>query len=592
MKKKTFFLLLTLLLLLCCGSALAEGHTHAIYGVVNLDWPNPIPMNGPNEPKDFTISLTNTNASLSCSLCYEFNERITLPSASEPILFHCTEIAFPATCEGQGTFRFESQNYTFTQVIDGVEYQNLRLSIYLSSPVLGHDWSNKDGVCARSGCGKVCDHSMTASQRRASGGAVMSAEPTVAPPSGGGTTTNTHFPTCTQSAVCDICGKTLPALGHRFNNYVSNNDATCEADGTKTAHCDNKGCTATDTKPDTGSALGHRFNNYVSNNDATCEADGTKTAHCDNKGCTATDTKPDTDSALGHRFNNYVSNNDATCEADGTKTAHCDNKGCTATDTKPDTDSALGHSFTKYVSNNDATCEEDGTMTAPCDHQGCEKTNTLPEEGSALGHDDHLEITPPRCGQKGYTTYTCIRCGRSYTADETPALHHIYGEWTPDGEQKSSALCVRCNRKALAACSMLSFTMKAADASAEALPFSLCPVCGAITAGQRLSLIKEARAVQAHSGVLTVRTGELVNGARVITVAAVRSGHPLQPVGPLTISLPAALANGCSLSLLSADGTETALACTVENDLIFFTLDFADADGQPVPAQVIRLLPD
>ena len=506
MKKKTFFLLLTLLLLLCCGSALAEGHTHAIYGVVNLDWPNPIPMNGPNEPKDFTISLTNTNASLSCSLCYEFNERITLPSASEPILFHCTEIAFPATCEGQGNFRFESQNYTFTQVIDGVEYQNLRLSIYLSSPVLGHDWSNKDGVCARSGCGKVCDHSMTASQRRASGVAVMSAEPTVAPPSGGGTTTNTHFPTCTQSAVCDICGKTLPALGHSFNNYVSNNDATCEADGTKTAHCDNKGCTATDTKPDT--------------------------------------------------------------------------------------DSALGHSFTKYVSNNDATCEEDGTMTAPCDHRGCEKTNTLPEEGSALGPDDHLEITPPRCGQKGYTTYTCIRCGRSYTADETPALHHIYGEWTPDGEQKSSALCARCNRKALAACDMLSFTMKAADESAEALPFSLCPVCGAITAGQRLSLIKEARAVQAHSGVLTVRTGELVNGARVITVAAVRSGHPLQPVGPLTISIPAALANGCSLSLLSADGTETALACTVENDLISFTLDFADADGQPVPAQVIRLLPD
>ena len=108
MKKKTFFLLLALLLLLCCGSALAEGHTHDIYGVVHLDWPNPIPMNGPNEPKDFTVSLTNTTASLSCSLCYEIDERITLPSASEPIRFHCTETAFPATCEGQGNFRFES----------------------------------------------------------------------------------------------------------------------------------------------------------------------------------------------------------------------------------------------------------------------------------------------------------------------------------------------------------------------------------------------------------------------------------------------------------------------------------------------------
>ena len=42
----------------------------------------------------------------------------------------------------------------------------------------------------------------------------------------------------------------------------------------------------------TGSALGHSFTNYVSDGNATCTADGTKTAKCD-RGCGATDTIPD-----------------------------------------------------------------------------------------------------------------------------------------------------------------------------------------------------------------------------------------------------------------------------------------------------------
>ena len=75
------------------------------------------------------------------------------------------------------------------------------------------------------------------------------------------------------------------------------------------------GCTETDTVTDTGSKLGHLFEDYVSNNDATCEQDGTKTARCvryGTGGCMATDTVTDTDSKLGHLFEDYVSNNDAT----------------------------------------------------------------------------------------------------------------------------------------------------------------------------------------------------------------------------------------------------------------------------------------
>lgn len=44
-------------------------------------------------------------------------------------------------------------------------------------------------------------------------------------------------------------------LNHSFTNYVSDGNATYEKDGTKTAHCDHKGCTTTKTIPDEGSKL-------------------------------------------------------------------------------------------------------------------------------------------------------------------------------------------------------------------------------------------------------------------------------------------------------------------------------------------------
>lgn len=74
--------------------------------------------------------------------------------------------------------------------------------------------------------------------------------------------------------------------------------------------------------------LGHSFDEeaYVSDNNATCEQDGTKTAKCvryGTGGCTETNTVTDTDSKLGHLFENYVSNNDATYTRDGTMTAKC-----------------------------------------------------------------------------------------------------------------------------------------------------------------------------------------------------------------------------------------------------------------------------
>lgn len=52
-----------------------------------------------------------------------------------------------------------------------------------------------------------------------------------------------------------IAGATIDPTGHSFTDYVSDNNATEEADGTKTAHCDHDGCDATDTVVDEGSKI-------------------------------------------------------------------------------------------------------------------------------------------------------------------------------------------------------------------------------------------------------------------------------------------------------------------------------------------------
>ena len=253
-------------------------------------------------------------------------------------------------------------------------------------------------------------------------------------------------------------GKKIDKLGHSFTNYVSDKNATCEEDGTKTAKCDR--CDATDTITDEGTKLGHSFTNYVSDKNATCEKDGTKTAKCDR--CDATDTIADEGTKLGHSFTNYVSDKNATCEEDGTKTAKCDR--CDATDTIIDEDSKLGHSFTNYVSDKNATCEKDGTKTAKCDR--CDATDTVTDEGTKTGHTVVIDaavaatckstgltegkhcsacgavIVPQKvteklshnfvkigeveatCTKDGYTICECTECGEQEKTDIVKALGH------------------------------------------------------------------------------------------------------------------------------------------------------------------------
>ena len=68
-------------------------------------------------------------------------------------------------------------------------------------------------------------------------------------------------PTCTEdghqagfSVDGALVAVTIPKTGHSFTNYIPDNNATYEKDGTRTAQCDH-GCGLTDTIPDEGSRL-------------------------------------------------------------------------------------------------------------------------------------------------------------------------------------------------------------------------------------------------------------------------------------------------------------------------------------------------
>lgn len=182
--------------------------------------------------------------------------------------------------------------------------------------------------------------------------------------------------------------------------YVSNNDATCMADGTKTYVCEVEGCGYTDTVTEEGTRLAHIFADYISDQNATCMADGTKTAQCA-RGCGTRDTVPEKNTRRTHKFEKYVSDQNATCMSDGTKTAQCV-YGCGVRDTVPDAGTRIAHRFTEYRSDNNAGWYQDGTKTARCSY-GCGVLDTVSEEGSAKIPTAVLNVTSLRL-EKGQAT--------------------------------------------------------------------------------------------------------------------------------------------------------------------------------------------
>ena len=71
----------------------------------------------------------------------------------------------------------------------------------------------------------------------------------------------------------------VDALGHSYTSYVSDGNATCQTDGTKTAHCD-RGCGTTDTVADPGSITDHQYGAWQVIKPATETEEGLKRRDC------------------------------------------------------------------------------------------------------------------------------------------------------------------------------------------------------------------------------------------------------------------------------------------------------------------------
>lgn len=140
-------------------------------------------------------------------------------------------------------------------------------------------------------------------------------------------------PTCSERGYtqyqCTLCGKTYSNnyvdalghdyLGHSFTDYRSNNDMSCEKDGTKTAVCDN-GCGQSSTVTDTGSRLGHTLRK-INAKEATCTENGNaeywECTRCHNlyqdaEGRVQASLGNLTSEALGHGSTRIVNNGDGT----------------------------------------------------------------------------------------------------------------------------------------------------------------------------------------------------------------------------------------------------------------------------------------
>ncbi|MBR5514839.1 MAG: leucine-rich repeat protein, partial [Clostridia bacterium] len=268
----------------------------------------------------------------------------------------------------------------------------------------------------------------------------------------------------TMTAYCDLgCGKTdtITEPDSKIHDYYRDiaRAATCQREGLCVNIC--RICRYYYTE--VIDKVDHKFSNYIYNDDATCYADGTKTAVC-YYGCGATDTIPEEGSAA-HSYSNYVYNEDATCLKNGTKTAYCD-FGCGNSKTITASNTRLPHDYKKEIIEA-PTCISEGMMICIC--RSC-LNYTYEDVPVSSEHSGEWVITvEPTVNSEGEKTRVCTLCGVTETqavakieipvidvnnyivsitsADYIKYIRYAYGEYSSSAEIKNAPGCVTLNQR-------------------------------------------------------------------------------------------------------------------------------------------------
>ncbi len=225
--------------------------------------------------------------------------------------------------------------------------------------------------------------------------------------------------TCTESAVyyydCSRCDthsadKTFESgkpLGHDFTEKLADaahlkSAATCTESAVYYYDCSRCDEHSTADTYSYGDPLGHSYTKYVYNNDATYDADGTETAHCDHS-CGETDTR----TKVGSKLIDSVAPVVTGVENDKT---YCKQVVVTITDVNSFTVTLNGQSVTLEDGKLTVTgLEEEQTLVAT-DRFGNSTTVTFTVNTEHIS--DEGKITKePTAAVEGEKTFTCTVCG-------------------------------------------------------------------------------------------------------------------------------------------------------------------------------------
>jgi len=242
-----------------------------------------------------------------------------------------------------------------------------------------------------------------------------------------------------------------PVLNHRYGEFVSNNDGTCQENATETAVCSI--CGETITRESLDSKTDHTYGEWEVLTPADCINNEVQVRKCTIDGCGHEETKEIENSALGHKLTKL--NYDAEghwyeCEAEGCeeKTQKEIHKGGTATEEEKAKCSECGQEYgdvlphTHKYSSEWSKDETHHWHAATCEHSG--------EVSSREGHTwDEGTITKPATEQEtGIKTFKCTVC--EYAKEETIAkLDHVHvpsETWVTD-ESSHWKTCSGCDEK-------------------------------------------------------------------------------------------------------------------------------------------------